>query len=81
MMIHEFLDPKATIRVENCPFCGGAPDIVYKTECGGHGEYYRTVKVFCTKCHASTRHFVLDGYYGSTESELDAIAAWNERVK
>ena len=72
-------DPREGLRVNSCPFCGGPPDIRYNTECGGHGEYYKTVKIVCTRCGASTKSFVCDRYYGEKTDERDAIAAWNRR--
>lgn len=63
-----------------CPFCGGIPEIRHRTECGGHGEFYKTAQVTCTECGAGAKSVIIDGYYGAETTEQDAIDAWNRRV-
>lgn len=72
---------KAAIEVSQCPFCGGEVELRYDHNCGGHGDFYRTAYMQCCVCGARSRGFVYDGYYGETTTELDAIEAWNSRVK
>lgn len=68
------------MKIKQCPFCGGTAKLVETTECGGHGEFYRTARVMCRECGASTKYVIIDGFYGATTSKSDAIAAWNTRV-
>ncbi len=82
----EFNDEKALKWITHynsgngfCPFCGGIPDVKHRTECGGHGEFYKTAQVVCTECGASTRSVIIDGFYGAETTEQDAIDAWNMR--
>lgn len=66
-------------KLRTCPFCGGIPSISYTTECGGHGEFYKTARVICEDCGANTRSVIIDGFYGAETIEQDAIDAWNVR--
>lgn len=72
--------PKLPKIDELCPFCGGDGKLVINTECGGHGDYGKFAAVQCKDCGARGRRVALNGYYGSTETEEDAIISWNHRV-
>lgn len=72
---------KAAIEVSQCPFCGGEVELRYDCNHGGHGDSYKTAYMQCCNCGARSKGFVYDGYYGETTTELDAIEAWNSRVK
>ena len=67
--------------ISDCPFCGGTATLKYDNHCAGHGDYYSTAHVACCLCGARTKGFVYDGCYCEKTTELDAINAWNNRVK
>ena len=49
-----------------CPFCGGKRTV--RVERGGGPSHW----IYCTRCHTC-------GPYDYSQTELNAIAAWNRR--
>lgn len=64
----------------SCPFCSGKAELRRESKPDGHVSY-KVAYVCCTACGCRTKEFTIDGYYGSTTSEADAIAAWKKRAK
>lgn len=69
---------KMHLVTKPCPFCGGKGMVSERTECCGHGEYFKACTVICEKCYAT----------GPWKDEYDfpkqdlkplAIDAWNRR--
>lgn len=61
-----------------CPFCGSTNiGIEKERRTYGHGEYPLIAYVECRDCGAHTKDFIVDGFYGETTTEADAVNAWN----
>ena len=65
--------------LRECPFCGGKAELalIDRFDCNIR---YTEARAVCTVCRCGTKSFLVDGYYGSTETVYDAIKAWNKRV-
>ena len=57
------------VRLKKCPCCGSKSVGVHHRSCY-HNDYNHVV--MCSECGLTTREF---------SSEVDAIIAWNKRVK
>lgn len=64
----------------SCPFCNGKAELRRERMSDGN-VIYTDAYVCCTACGCRTPNFTIDGYYGATTTEADAIAAWKRRVK
>lgn len=71
---------KESNPLPSCPFCSGKAELRHERIPDGHVSY-QVAYVRCTACGCRTPDFTIDGYYGSTETEADAIAAWSKRAK
>lgn len=68
-----------------CPFCGGKADLESDTECYGHGDYAKVVRVRCEDCGGSgadvdDRDYELGRCITTEEQKTRAIMAWNRRA-
>ncbi len=68
------------MELKTCPFCG-ANAIWHEYSESDPPCSYTAGYVLCSNCGCRTRSYTLDGYYGSTDTKEDAIAAWNKRMK
>lgn len=66
------------IKLLPCPFCGGEA-ILSKEEIPDGNISYHTARIKCDDCGCATRQYIIDGYYGSTDTVADCINAWNDR--
>lgn len=66
------------IELKPCPFCGGEA-ILYKEEIPDGKISYHTARIKCDNCGCATRQYIIDGYYGSTDTVEDCISTWNNR--
>ena len=61
-----------------CPFCGSTNIGIEKSrKCIAHGEVPLYAHVECYDCGAQTKPVIVDGSYGETTTEVDAVNAWN----
>ena len=60
-----------------CPFCGGEAEVRETVECFGHGDYDKSVFVFCCDCGATSKKYYERICRGRTKER--AIEAWNTR--
>lgn len=67
-----------TGELKPCPFCGGEA-ILSKEEIPDGNISYHTARIKCDDCGCATRQYIIDGYYGSTDTVADCINAWNDR--
>jgi hypothetical protein len=66
-----------TLSLLPCPFCGKPPSYVKKRVCCGHGEYPLCAHVECEACRVSTSEFIIDGFYGCTDTADTPVLHWN----
>lgn len=67
------------MELEKCPHCG-AVAIWNEYEELDPPCHYRAGYAKCTQCGCRTRTYILDGYYGSTDTKEEAFAVWNQRL-
>jgi Lar family restriction alleviation protein len=65
-------------ELKPCPFCGGEAELVKAFPLDGQ-THYEVAKVRCSMCKCQTDDYILNGYYGSTDTVQDAFEAWNKR--
>ncbi|MBO7693763.1 MAG: Lar family restriction alleviation protein [Methanobrevibacter sp.] len=70
------------VKIETCPWCGGAGHMViepmWRGSHGYHGCY--SWEVQCTQCGATTPNGKFDNIYISQEeAEYKALEKWNKR--
>lgn len=66
-------------ELKPCPFCGGSAELIKQYRLDGQ-THYEVAKVRCQDCKCQTDDYILNGYYGSTDTVQDACKAWNRRV-
>ena len=59
------------IKLKPCPFCGGKAEF-------GTNPFYRTIRVYCSKCKAASSQSESNVYNCAAE---DAANAWNKRTE
>ena len=67
------------MKLKKC-LCGKKPEIIKEHKCYGHGEFPLVAYVKCDNCCLHTPEFIIDGFYGCTDSEDTAIEYWNKLV-
>lgn len=67
------------IKLLPCPFCGGEA-ILSKEGIPDGNISAHTACIKCNDCGCATRQYIIDGYYGSTDTVADCIKAWNRRT-
>ena len=63
-----------------CPCCGNVAKVIHECKPDGRCSY-KVAFVRCSACVVRTADYIIDGYYGSTTKEEDAVAAWNRRAE
>ena len=66
-------------ELKPCPFCGGEAELIKQYHLDGQ-THYEVAKVRCSMCKCQTDDYILDGYYGSTDTAQDAVDDWNKRI-
>ena len=68
------------LKLKTCPFCGkDRAKIVVKDKVDGYVTY-KSKKVECKSCGASSIERTCDGYYGLYYTDEEAASDWNRRV-
>lgn len=65
-------------KIKDCAHCGGRSVLTHDQRQDGNC-WYKVAYIHCTECGVRTCDYIIDGYYGSDDSEQDAIDAWNKR--
>lgn len=66
-------------ELKPCPFCGGPAEFETRYRTDGQ-THYEVAVVACQLCGCRTDDYILNGYYGSDDTQQDAIDAWNKRT-
>lgn len=61
-----------------CRFCGSKPKYVKERQRCGHGEYPLVAWVECD-CGIRSKEFIIDGYFGCTDTPDTPVLFWNSR--
>lgn len=65
------------MKLKKC-LCGEEPKIIKERKCYGHGEFPLVAYVKCDNCRLHTPEFIIDDFYGCTDTEDTAIEYWNK---
>lgn len=70
---------KTNIELLPCPFCGGEAKIDYSIAMDPPC-HYKTIRVVCLSCGASSVQKITDGYYDEYCDDETISKLWNNRV-
>lgn len=68
-------------KLKPCPFCGGEASLLRRYKRLDGGGWYKIAVVECDDCGSNGGDYIVDGHFGASTSEQDAIDAWNRRVE
>ena len=65
-------------KINKC-ICGRTPKFKSERVCYAHGEFPLEGWIEC-KCGMKTKSFIIDGFYGCTDTEETVIEFWNKKM-